>query len=389
MPSISRIYVRLPNWVGDVCMSLPSLALLDATGLPLTICARPWARDLLAGVAPAHDFIPMRGAFWQDRAAVRAHVRDKRRADGRGARALSLPDSLSSAAVFRLAGLPVAGYRDDGRSLLLRWPMDKPQPAPHAVGSWYHLTRAALAAWGLPCGDEQPGPRLGLRLTQAHRDTAEAGLVAAGLAGPAGLDGTGVARSDVDRSDVGRGDPDRVDLDRTYADRPGTAQAEAAPPDAARPFVLIAPTATGLHRGRNKVWPGFDELTRRLKARGIAVAMCPPPAETEEARRNAPTALILPPMSLGAFAALAARAALVVCNDSGVSHVAAAVDALQVTLFGVTQRERTGPWSRQAHCLGSDQAWPDVGQVDALVDSLLHGGSRNPDRAELTRTSSA
>ncbi|WP_262356629.1 glycosyltransferase family 9 protein, partial [Bordetella pertussis] len=46
-------------------------------------------------------------------------------------------------------------------------------------------------------------------------------------------------------------------------------------------------------------------------------------AEVAEARRNAPSATLLPPLGLGAFAALAQRAALVVCNDSGVSHVAA------------------------------------------------------------------
>jgi heptosyltransferase-2 len=335
MPSITRIYVRLPNWVGDVCMSLPSLALLHATGLPLAICARPWAKDLLAGVAPPHDFIPMRGSLWQDRAAVRAHVR----ANGGAGRALSLPDSLSSAAVFRLAGLPVAGYRDDGRSLLLRWPVDKPTPAPHAVGSWYYLTRTALGVWGLPQGRDQPGTRLGLQLTQAHRQAAEAGLAEAGLAGA--------------------------------------------------PFVLIAPTATGLHRGRNKVWPGYADLTRRLQACGVTVAMCPPPAEADEARRNAPEAHMLAPMGLGAFAALTTRAALVICNDSGVSHVAAAVDARQITLFGVTQRDRTGPWSQQAHCLGSDQAWPDVDQVQALATVLLAAGTANPDVAELTRAPSA
>ena len=64
----------------------------------------------------------------------------------------------------------------------------------------------------------------------------------------------------------------------------------------------------------------------------------PPPAETDEARRNAPTAQLLPPLSLGAFAALTARSALVICNDSGVSHVAAAASARQLTLFGVTRR---------------------------------------------------
>ncbi|MFQ6685345.1 heptosyltransferase, partial [Bordetella pertussis] len=50
MTTISCIYVRLPNWIGDVCMSLPSLRTLQDSGAPLVVCARPWARDLLAGV---------------------------------------------------------------------------------------------------------------------------------------------------------------------------------------------------------------------------------------------------------------------------------------------------------------------------------------------------
>src|SRR5690606_17794302 len=124
---------------GDVCMSLPSLALLQDAGLPLVVCARPWARDLLDGVAK-HGFIPMQGRVWDDARAVREHRRALAGA-GRGVRGLALPDSLSSAAVFRLAGVPSAGYRDDGRSLLLRWPIAKPDAGLHAVQSWYYLTR--------------------------------------------------------------------------------------------------------------------------------------------------------------------------------------------------------------------------------------------------------
>ncbi|WP_316241647.1 glycosyltransferase family 9 protein, partial [Bordetella pertussis] len=149
MTTISCIYVRLPNWIGDVCMSLPSLRTLQDSGAPLVVCARPWARDLLAGV-PKQDFLPMTGKVLRDRATVAAH----RRALGGGAatRGLLLPDSLSSAAVFRLAGIPCAGYRDDGRSPLLRWPVDKPGASLHAVQSWHYLTRAALQRWGLPAG---------------------------------------------------------------------------------------------------------------------------------------------------------------------------------------------------------------------------------------------
>ncbi|WP_313625547.1 glycosyltransferase family 9 protein [Achromobacter sp.] len=319
MSDISCLYVRLPNWVGDVCMSLPSLRALHASGLPLVICARPWARDLLDGV-DKQDFIPMRGKVGPDRAAVSAHRRGLG-VQGRRARGLLLPDSLSSALVFRLAGLPSAGYRDDGRSFLLRWPYAKPTQPLHAVEAWHHLTREALTRWGLPSGPAKPGPTLDLPLTAAHENAAGQALEQAGLHG--------------------------------------------------RPFVLIAPTATGLHKGKIKVWPGFDTLTRALQARGHTVVMCPPPAETDEARRNAPTAQLLPPLSLGAFAALTARAALVICNDSGVSHVAAAASARQLTLFGVTRPERTGPWSPRATCVGSEQAWPSQEEVEQQADRLL------------------
>ena len=320
MHPVKRIYLRLPNWIGDVCMSLPSLQLACATGVPVVACARPWARDLLAAL-PLAGFVPMSGKLMQDRAAVKADLQQHKLSGKTGARGLLLPDSLSSAAVFALSGLRSAGYRDDGRSILLSWPISKPEPRPHAVESWYGLTRQALLAWGLSADAERPRDTLGLPLTQTHHEHAEAACQAYGL-------------------------------------MPGQ-------------FVLIAPTATGLHRGKVKVWPEFDAYTRALQQQGITVAMCPPPAEADDARRNAPTATLMAPLSLGAFAALTRRAGLVVCNDSGVSHIAAAAGAHQLTLFGVTQRERTGPWSPLASCLGQDGHWPAANDVLARTHELL------------------
>jgi len=176
MSEISCLYVRLPNWVGDVCMSLPSLRILQATGVPLVICARPWARDLLDGVAK-RDFIPMLGKVGPDCSQINNHRRGLG-AEGRRARGLLLPDSLSSALVFRLAGLPSAGYRDDGRSFLLRWPVAKPDAPLHAVQSWYHLTREALTRWSLPAGPAEPGPTL---LTQVCISISVGAVIAVAL----------------------------------------------------------------------------------------------------------------------------------------------------------------------------------------------------------------
>lgn len=317
MQKPSAIYLRLPNWIGDVCMTLPCLQAVIATGLPVVVCAREWARDLLAAY-PLAGFIPMTGKWRRDRAAVSDFRKAARHVRPLG---LLLPDSLSSAMVFRFAGIPSAGYRDDGRSLILRWPLRKPPGSLHAVESWYHLTRQTLERWGFTVVPLPAARQLGLSLLPRHDTEAGDALESAGL-------------------------------------EPGK-------------FVLIAPTATGLHRGRVKVWPHFSGLAATLQEQGWPVAMCPPPAEQHTAMETAPTAQCLPPMRLGAFAALTRLATLVVCNDSGVSHVAAAAGANQLTLFGVTRPDRTGPWSDTAQCLGTDNAWPSPADVLSHVQRHL------------------
>lgn len=317
MSTISAIYVRLPNWIGDVCMSLPCLDLLLKTGLPVVVCARPWARDLLSAY-PIAGFVPMSGRWRKDRATVQTFRKKAHHAHARG---LLLPDSLSSAMVFRFAGLPCAGHRDDGRSLILRWPITKSAQRLHAVESWYRLTRQALKKWGIGPTPEKAPVSLGLKLTNDHHETAEQLML---------------------QSQLKSGH-----------------------------FVLIAPTAVGLHHGKNKVWPGFEALTQRLQQRGHTVVMCPPPSEIQQAYENAPSALCLPSVGLGAFARLTQHAALVICNDSGVSHIAAAADARQLTLFGVTQREHTGPWSANATCLGSATNWPQLDETERQALSLI------------------
>jgi hypothetical protein len=45
----AELIVRLPNHLGDACMSLPALELLAARGHQLTLAGRAWAADLFAG----------------------------------------------------------------------------------------------------------------------------------------------------------------------------------------------------------------------------------------------------------------------------------------------------------------------------------------------------
>ena len=306
--TLPSVLIRLPNWVGDVCMSLPILDMFEKAQIPYALCARGWAQQLLSGFN-AEGFCQINGTLLHDIKAVRAWTRQHTSYQ----RALVLPDSLSSALIFRTAALNSVGYRDDGRSFLLTHAVDKSNPAQHAAQYWFELARQALHRWeisnDLPALPEQ----VCLRLTDQHQAGALKLLSTHGLS--------------------------------------------------PKKFVLIAPTATGLHHGQVKVWPHFAALTEALQNEGHLVVMCPPPLEMIAAKRAAPSAMMLPPLDLGSFAALSQLASLVVCNDSGVAHVAAAVGATQITLFGVTNPNRTRPWTPASINLGSQDHWPTIDEV--------------------------
>ncbi len=318
MKNISRIYLRLPNWIGDVCMSLPSLYAVMNTGCEVIVCAKPWAESLLKGIVGI-QILSLSGQWHEDRKIIKLHKKNNP-AKGKSV-GLLLPDSLTSALTFRLAGLSSAGYKDDGRSLLLKWSFDKPSKNLHAVESWYHLTHCALHKWHFKSATV-PETTLILPLTASDTQKADSLLKEHQL-------------------NAGK-------------------------------FILIAPTATGKHKGKDKVWPRFGEYTRNMQAQGYTVVMCPPPNEREAAFKNAPAALCLPAIGLGVFVALISKAALVVCNDSGVSHLASLTRTPQITLIGVTDPKRTGPWSQTAHICGSMDNWPELDTVIKLSISLLN-----------------
>lgn len=307
------VLVRLPNHVGDACMALPALHLLRGAGLRCALVGRAWGASLFEGLRL--PFIAIEGHLLRDIAMVRAAplpIENR-------LRGLVLPNSIGSALLFVLADVPSAGLATAQRRWLLRWPSPDPGER-HEVERFFAAARAALRAWGLPADQDAPPATLQLPLTEGQRQAA------------ASVRQTG-----------------RV------ADR----------------YALVAPVATGTHRGRAKHWAHFAQLVPLLQARGLAVVAAPPKAEAEAARAALPGATILPPVPLGVFAALADGAAVVVANDSGTSHVAAAVGARQVTIFGVTDRARTGPWSPRAVCVGANGAWPTVDEVDAAVDEAL------------------
>jgi heptosyltransferase-2 len=305
------LLVRLPNWVGDVCMALPALRALDDAGFALTLAGRGWVADLLAG----HGWPLVR---------LPAGLREAARAlRAPGVRhGLLLTNSLSSALAFRLAGVSALGLRNEGRGLLLGRVLPRVRGL-HEVEAFWRLA-AATCAWRRAGADWPGAPpaSLGLVLTPAHRTTAREALRAAGL-----HEGVRV--------------------------------------------VVLAPLAAGTTGGASKAWPGFGELDRALAARGLVTVCCPGPGEEAAARAALPASRQLAGLGLGTYAAACAEAALTVANDSGPMHLAAAAGAPVLGVFGPGDPARTRPWSPAARWLGGGGTWPDVAAVLKEVDRML------------------
>ncbi|MGE3606137.1 MAG: glycosyltransferase family 9 protein [Lautropia sp.] len=316
------IIVRLPNWIGDVVMALPALQRLDAQGWRPVLVGKGWAGSLLSGHAwPVH----------RHPAGVRERVRMLRRiARDAGARhdapphldCLLLTNSFSSALEARLAGLRALGHASDARGWLLARAVT-PTAGAHEIDRFDALSRQVGAAPGVSpdiaaaqatAGPQTAAPRPVLRVSEDAQREAERLLVAAGI-------------------------------DRRFA--------------------CIVPFATGTLGGVPKAWPGFDAFAPRLAAR-LPVVVLPGPGEDAAARERFASAVPLAGVGLDAYAAILSRAAVVVANDTGPGHVAAAVGAPLVSVLGPTDASRHGARGAHVHLLQGDP-WPSVDAVESAT----------------------
>jgi heptosyltransferase-2 len=134
-----RLLVRAPNWVGDVVLSLPALRDLrrNFERARVEVLARPWVAELYRAV-PEIDDVHETAGFRPDVDWLR----------DRFDTAVLLPNSFGTALQLFLARVPERwGYATDGRGLLLtRSARVPPEIRGHSEVYYY---RAMLAGLGL------------------------------------------------------------------------------------------------------------------------------------------------------------------------------------------------------------------------------------------------
>jgi len=298
-----KILVRAANWVGDAVMSVPALEALRARfpKAEIVVVAKPWVSELYwyhPAVSRQIVYFPESehrgpGGFWKLVRQLRAERFDA---------AILFPNSFHAAWMARLAGVPVRiGYARDGRSALLSEAVEPPSPAAYGHQVNYYLQLLFRAG---VIDKPQPVREIRLFLADAEKQWAAKRLESLGLGGPRFLIGLHPGAS---FGPAKRWLPERF---AALADR-----------------LIEALSADVLIFG-----------TREEQALGETIA---------HAMKHTPT-LVAGETTLRQFMALLRECRVVVTNDSGPMHVAAALGLPLVAVFGSTNERATGPVALRA-----------------------------------------
>jgi len=298
--NVRRVIVRAPNWIGDAVMATPFFASLRKTlpDVEVTCLCRAMVADIFCFNHQVNRIIELdetHGRSGWTAVRTNAALLKQERFD----LAVSLPNSLSSALIFFLARIPRrVGYRRDWRRLFLTHslPFPKKGQRPHRAESYLRL---------LPLVSEAPTFERQLMLPVSEEVSAS---VTASLANHG------------------------LGLSAVYA--------------------VIAPGAAQ----PNKMWmpERFAQMAHRLVEDGLKVVLVGAPAEKELGDRVAQLAKadglanLIGGGSLLFTAEVIRRATVFVGNDSGLAHVAAAVDTPAVILSGPGDPTEVAPYSDKA-----------------------------------------
>lgn len=308
MSEPQRILIVQPSWVGDAVMATPTLRAIrqQYPDAQISYLMRRYVKPIYAGMPWADKLITYRtgrtkakagkGQFFELAGRLRMRKFDL---------AILLPNSFKSALICKMAGIPrIIGYDRDGRGFLLTDKLlpvkDRGKFVPSPILKYYMGIASYL-------GSKSRDITLELFVTDAEKREADQILTRAG----------------VDAS-----------LHRPAAS--GSA-----------PLILLNP---GAQYGAAKCWlpEYFAELADRfIDEWGATVLISSAPRERKivdavfRHMRHAAVDLQRVGLTLGALKEITRRCDLMVTNDTGPRHIAAAFGVPVVTIFGPTHPEWT------------------------------------------------
>ena len=283
--------VIAPQWIGDAVMTEPLMRRLAARGERLTVGALPWVAPVYRAMPQVAEVIEF--PFAHGGLQLKARRSLAKQIAGRFELAYVLPNSLKSALLPFLAGIPKrVGYLGEARVGLLTHRLKNPPKGqrPPMVAFYSALSGEA--------GIEVDRPRLQVDAAQAEAVLHKLGLVRGG-------------------------------------------------------YYVFVP---GAEYGPAKRWPAsrFAELAQQLDAPVLLLGAGKEAALGEEIAARAAGAdcrNLAGATTLAEAFALISAARRVITNDTGLMHVAAALDVPQVAIFGSSSPRHTPPLSAQARVL--------------------------------------
>jgi heptosyltransferase-2 len=289
-----KILIRGPNWVGDAVLAIPAMkAIRDHFNeSEITLLVRPWVAGLFTS-APFIDKVwsesrPSTVGDWtRITRDIRARAFDV---------ALVLPNSFESALMMFLGRVPERiGYATDGRRLMLTNAISRDDEPKHQVYYYLELLKAFSASAVID-------RRYSIEIQATEEERARARKLLRGEGIPAG----------------GK-------------------------------FLVLNP---GAAYGSAKRWydDRFADTADTLAGEmGFHVAIVGslgerPIAEQIRARMRSRTAVLNGQTSLETLIGVLAESSLMITNDSGPMHIAAALGVPTVAVFGSTDERVTSPY---------------------------------------------
>ncbi len=291
---VNRILIRGTNWIGDAVLTLAALSAVR-NAYPRTrisILAKPWVADVYRLSQLAEEVV-----IYEEpgrHAGLGGIFRLAGELNGRGFdMAILLQNAIEAALIARFAGIAVrAGYNTDARGLLLTHPV----PITPALKKIHQADYYLKMVQALGCGKSAPGPFL--RLTAEDEKAADRLLKDCGLEGK-----------------------------------------------------TLAGMAPGATYGPAKKWfpERFGALAERLQDDyDVATVMFGSAGDREttaSVQKSSRYSLVdlAGKTDLRTAIAVMARCRLFVSNDSGLMHIAGALDIPTIALFGSTNPATTSP----------------------------------------------